>query len=231
MRHCEIIHNVPTSDSYPWTVTVSVHPSMWSQFAKLVHLSPDEFQMLTNLQPEPDGWVAYVVPPKQHATALNKRGVALIEKSGAFPGELVLNELSPHFPARFPAQIARINGVKSRRACSRSTGRDAQAYGPDVAPLAGRGSHPDAASIKWLVGRQLIPIRNRQPQSCARVRGVSHRSRRLLAESLRAMLRRSRRSSEHGLHGGDDGHARRCSMPGAASDGQREAYQSRWRIE
>lgn len=59
MRFREIMHDVPMSDTHAFTAIVPLHPSLWSQFAKFVAASA-EFQMLTRLQPEPDGWVVYI---------------------------------------------------------------------------------------------------------------------------------------------------------------------------
>ena len=60
MRFRDIIHDVPTSDSHPWTVAVSLHPTRWSEFAKFVAKSPKDFCVLSKLQPKPLGWIVYV---------------------------------------------------------------------------------------------------------------------------------------------------------------------------
>ena len=60
MKFREIAHDALMSDTHAWTVTVPLHPTLWSQFAKFVADSPADFEMLTRLQPEPGGYVAYV---------------------------------------------------------------------------------------------------------------------------------------------------------------------------
>ena len=60
MRFREIADHVPMTDTHPWTVSVPLHPSLWSQFASFVRKSPTEFLLISKLTPEPDHWLGYV---------------------------------------------------------------------------------------------------------------------------------------------------------------------------
>jgi hypothetical protein len=47
-------------DAHPYTVVISIHPTLWSQLHRYIEASPDGFCILDKIQPEADNLVANV---------------------------------------------------------------------------------------------------------------------------------------------------------------------------
>lgn len=60
MRLHEITHSQKIPDAHPYTVVISIHPTLWSRLRRYIEASPESFYLIDRVQPEPDNLVAHV---------------------------------------------------------------------------------------------------------------------------------------------------------------------------
>jgi len=60
MKFHEIADRHPISAQHPYSVVISIHPSLWSQLRRFVKVSPDDFCLADKIEPTPDNWIAHV---------------------------------------------------------------------------------------------------------------------------------------------------------------------------
>lgn len=60
MRLHEIASSHSIPDAHPYTVVISIHPTLWTRLQRYIEASPDDFYILDKIQPEPDNLVAHV---------------------------------------------------------------------------------------------------------------------------------------------------------------------------